>query len=167
MTVFICSQKYLSTVGEKNKSLKDILARAKIYFEGDNATRPQKPYGESVSVFMFVLMLTFSRQTPTLMRYHSSVEGSCCHFLFSCYSFPHTAHAPRLPVCERTIRLPVYHATHFNSLLTTLHFRYVDPQFDFQCVDSSATVDEYIYIYTLLQWSLSSLYDIFCLDLLE
>ena len=45
------------------------------------------------------------------------VQGSCCHFLFSSYSFSHITDAPRLPVCLHTIQLPVYHATHFQTLL--------------------------------------------------
>ena len=37
----------------------------------------------------------------------------------------------------------------FHALLTTLHFRYVNAQFDFRCFDSSATVDENMYIFCL------------------
>ena len=31
-----------------------------------------------------------------------------------------------------------FHATHFHTLLTTLHFRYVNARFDFRCVELSA-----------------------------
>ena len=31
-----------------------------------------------------------------------------------------------------------FHATHFHTLLTTLHFRYVNAWFDFRCVELSA-----------------------------
>ena len=35
-------------------------------------------------------------------------------------------------------RHPLYHATHFQTLFATLHFRYVNAQFDFRCVELSA-----------------------------
>ena len=35
-------------------------------------------------------------------------------------------------------RQPLYHATHFQILLATLHFRYVNARFDFRCVELSA-----------------------------
>ena len=38
---------------KKGKYLKDMLTRAKIQFEGDIATRPQKLHGESVSVCLY------------------------------------------------------------------------------------------------------------------
>ena len=43
----------------------------------------------------------------TFLARFKNVEGSCCHFLFSCYSFSHAAYHPPIPVCFRTIRLPV------------------------------------------------------------
>ena len=126
-------------LAKKIKSLKVMLARAKMNATGNNATRPQRPHGESVSVFIFILMLIFSTWESH-------------------------------PLCTTTLAWKVhviifsFHATYFHTLLTPLDFRYVNAQFDFQCVDSSATVGEYMYIYALLQWSLSSLYEIFCLD---
>ena len=38
----------------KGKSLKDILVRPKLKFEGDNATRPRKPHEKSVSVCLYL-----------------------------------------------------------------------------------------------------------------
>ena len=67
-------------LAKKIKSFRGMLARAKIQFEGDNATRPQELHGESVSVFIFILMLILSRPLPFFMRNHSGVEGSCYHF---------------------------------------------------------------------------------------
>ena len=103
-----------------------------------------------------------------MRRDHKSHMGSPCLSLslFSCWYFPDHSH----PLCATTLAWKVhviifsFHATYFHTLLTPLDFRYVNAQFDFQCVDSSATVGEYMYIYTLLQWPLSSLYEIFCLD---
>ena len=49
---------------------------------------------------------------PVVSRF-KNVEGSCCHVLVPCYSFSLIAHvhvrAPRLLVCERTIRFLAYH----------------------------------------------------------
>ena len=91
--------------------------------------------------FLFILSGFVGCGLPAVSRFRS-MEGLCCHFLFSCFSFSHIAHAPRLPVRWREIQLLVYHATHFHTLLTILHFRYVNARYDFYCVDSSTTVDE-------------------------
>ena len=47
---------------KKKKSLKDTLVRAKIYFEGNNATRPQKPRWESVPVCLSLIRFQKSKQ---------------------------------------------------------------------------------------------------------
>ena len=97
-----------------------------------------------------------------LRRDHKSHMGSPCLSLslFSCWYFPDHSH----PLCATTLAWKVhviifsFHATYFHTLLTPLDFRYVNAQFDFQCVDSSATVGEYMYIYILFCNDHSHLY---------
>ena len=79
-----------------------------------------------------------------MRRDHKSYMGSPCLSLslFSCWYFPDHSH----PLCATTLAWKVhviifsFHATYFHTLLTPLDFRYVNAPFDFQSVDSSATV---------------------------